>query len=87
MRYSDAVPGDVPLVPNELPGEFPAPPTTGTIDDDDEPEDESESENEAPERATNELTEAPEEFDVSGPSAAGPESDHDFDVAERYGLK
>jgi hypothetical protein len=45
--------------------EFTAPnPTTGTEDDDDEPEDEHPGENEAAERATNDATEAPEEFGV-----------------------
>jgi hypothetical protein len=41
-----------------------APPTTGTVDDEDEPEDERPDENEAPIRETSDKTEAPEEFEV-----------------------
>ena len=39
-----------------------APPTTGTVDDNDDPNEEREDENEAPLGKSNERTEVPEEF-------------------------
>lgn len=47
-------------------------PTTGTEDDDDEPEDEHPGDNEAAERATNDATEAPEEFVVDDEDGGTP---------------
>jgi len=43
---------------------LPAHPTSGTEDDDDNRDDEHAGENEAPVRAVDEATEAPEEFDA-----------------------
>jgi hypothetical protein len=43
---------------------LPAHPTSGTEDDDDNRDDEHAGENEAPVRAVDEGTEAPEEFDA-----------------------
>jgi hypothetical protein len=52
-----------------------APPTTGTVDDDDEPQDERPDENEAPIRETSDKTEAPEEFELAETDLAYPEED------------
>jgi hypothetical protein len=53
----------VPEASDKLRSDFPiAPPTTGTVDDDDDPADERADENEARMRETNENTEAAEEF-------------------------
>jgi hypothetical protein len=41
-----------------------APPTPGTVDDDDDPSDEREDENEAPVRERSDAIEAPEEFEI-----------------------
>jgi hypothetical protein len=41
-----------------------APPTSGTVDDDDGRDDEHDGENEAPVREISDATEAPEEFSV-----------------------
>ena len=57
------------------------PRSTGTIDDDDEPEDESEAENEAPIRETDELTEAPEEFEIDDEDDAEDARGHPEDDA------
>lgn len=59
--------------PASVPPEFaPLHPTTGTKDDDDEPEDEDPGENEASERATNDATEAPEEFEIDDEDGGTP---------------
>jgi hypothetical protein len=55
-----------------------APPTTGTVDDDDEPQDERPDENEAPIREISDKTEAPEEFKLDDEDDAGhPQDDAD----------
>jgi hypothetical protein len=62
--YAPTIGAAAPAQPVRVPPEFPPKePTTGTEDDDDEPEDEHDGENEASERASNEHTEAPEEFE------------------------
>ena len=55
---------------------LPGHPTSGTEDDDDDRDDEHASENEAPMRAVDEGTEAPEEFEVDDKDKlSGPEDD------------
>ena len=54
-------------------------PTTGTPDDEDDRDDEREDENEAPIREVDELTEAPEEFEVDDEDELGHPEDDDAD--------
>ena len=55
---------------------LPAHPTSGTEDDDDDRDDEHAGENEAPVRAVDESTEAPEEFEAGDKDKPGhPEGD------------
>src|SRR2546430_6838276 len=61
---------------------LPAHPTSGTDDDDDNRDDEHAGENEAPVRAVNEGTEAPEEFAVDDKAKFGHPDDDDADEEE-----
>lgn len=63
-------------VTEELPE---AHPSTGTEDDDDDPGDEHPGENEALERAVDETTEAPEEFEVDDEDEPMPAPEREFD--------
>ena len=57
-------------------------PTTGTPDDDDDRDDEHPGENEIPVRETDELTEAPEEFEVDDEDELGHPEDDDAEEGE-----
>jgi hypothetical protein len=61
---------------------LPAHPTSGTEDDDDDRDDEHAAENEAPMRAVDEGTEAPEEFEVGDKDKLGHPEDDDADEDE-----
>jgi hypothetical protein len=58
---------------------LPAHPTSGTEDDDDDRDDEHAGENEASGRAVDEVTEAPEEFEVDDKGNLGHLEDDDTD--------
>jgi hypothetical protein len=65
---------------DELPPDYVEPHSeTGTVDDQDDLDDEREDENEVPVRETNEMTEAPEEFEKDDEDDLGHPEDDDLD--------